>query len=152
MYLSNNREQVVACKGIPQSLQPHGGLHLLPWPLHVCRGVPIQHGLLHKVHQLHCNHSLVKLPSIAVMSQRDLPSLHSTQHVAKLTNQWTKFERSSKWHVLLSHLSFGAYTSLQCWLQLMWSRCGDSKINTFSKHFLQDAWTSIPNETKDRMF
>jgi hypothetical protein len=33
--------------------------------------VPIQqHGLFHKVHWLRCNHCLVQLPSIAVMSQR----------------------------------------------------------------------------------
>jgi hypothetical protein len=55
----HDREHVVACEGIPQSLQPHEGLHLSPGPLHVCGGVPIrQLGPFHQVHRHRCNHRL----------------------------------------------------------------------------------------------
>ena len=52
----HDREHVVACEGIPQSLQQDGGLYLPAGPLCVCGGVPIQQrGPVHQVHRHRCN-------------------------------------------------------------------------------------------------
>ena len=46
----------MACEGFSQYLQPDGGLHLIPDPLHVCGGVPIrQYGPVYQVHRHRCN-------------------------------------------------------------------------------------------------
>jgi len=51
----HDREHLAACEGIPQSLQPDGGLHLSPGRLHVCCGVPNrQHRPLYQVCRHHC--------------------------------------------------------------------------------------------------
>ena len=55
----HNRVHMAACEGFPQYLQPDGGLHLSPNPLHVCGGVPIRlRGTVHKIHWHRCNHEM----------------------------------------------------------------------------------------------
>ena len=69
----HDREYIEACEGIPQSLQPDGGLHLSRGLLHACGGVPIQQrGPVHQVYRHRCNHRLDRHASTQSRSCRSV--------------------------------------------------------------------------------
>jgi len=72
------REHLAASEGIPQSLQPDGGLHLSPGQLHVCGGMLIpEREPLHTLSaSLPAWAGAPHLPSMQVMSPNGLPSPH----------------------------------------------------------------------------
>jgi len=90
----HNRVHMAACEGFPQYLQPDGGLHLSPNPLHVCGGVPIRRcGPVYQVHRHRCNqgHERHTLHVLYTSVQ----SLHTTRQFVACTSSWMTGHRHS---------------------------------------------------------
>ena len=104
-WYEHDREHA-AYEGTPQSLQPVGGLHLSPGPLHVCGGVPIpQSGPVHQIHQHRCNLRLERHSSPPSRSWRYINYRRPTPYFSSCYPQYVSLWRAHhhEWRGAVMH-------------------------------------------------